>query len=95
MDLPSSNFKQRQKLGELEGQGRGSIWPAAAEALGPRSVFMFGLAMVSSSPSLVISLNLRGGRDLGLLLTEGTPVPWQVTLARSSHFVFGGIVQGF
>lgn len=85
---PSSNFKRGQKLGKLEGQGRGSIWPAATEALGHRSVFMSGLAMVSSS-SPVISLNLRGGRDLCLLLTEETPVPWQVSLARSSHFVFG------
>lgn len=87
--LPSSNFKWGQKLGKLEGQGRGPIWPAAAEALGHRSVFMSGLAMVSSSSSPVISLNLRGGRDLCLLLTEETPVPWQVSLARSSHFVFG------
>lgn len=82
-------------MGKLEGQGRGSVWSAATEALGHSSVFMSGLAMVSSSSSPVISLNLRGGRDLCLLLTEETPVPWQVSLARSPHFMFGRIVQGF
>lgn len=80
-------------MGKLEGQGRGSIWPAAAEALGHRSVFMCGLAMVSSSSSPAISPNLRGGRDLCLLLTEQTPVSWRVSLARSSHFVFGGLYK--
>ena len=82
-------------MGKLEGQSRGSIWPAATEALGHRSVFMSVLAMVSSSSSPVISLNLRGGRDHCLVLTEETPVPWQVSLARSPHFMFGRIVQGF